>query len=408
MKILIVTQYFHPENFRINDLAIEFQRRGHKITVLTGVPNYPDGIFYNGYGILKKNRETLKGIKIYRAPVIPRGSGSTFGLALNYFSFVIGGIFTALFLLAHKLDIIFVYEPSPITVGIPAIFIKKIKKIPICFWVLDLWPESVVSAGNLKSGLIPRMLNPIVKFIYKHSDKILVSSNGFIKSIEDKGVSRKKIECFPQWAEPLFKPVKSEKYLLGKIPKESFKIMFAGNIGEAQDFPSILEAAKILKHDENIHWVILGAGRKEEWVKSKINEYKLENCFHMLGSFPLDDMPKYYARADVMLVSLKKEYIYSLTIPAKVQSYLACSKPILAMVDVESSALVREAKAGLTCGSGDAEGLANNILKLSKYDKEIIINIGLNAYKFYQANFEREMLFQKAENIFDTLVSKVK
>lgn len=175
MNILIVSQYFHPENFRINDFAFEFQKRGHKITVLSGVPDYPDGIFFNGYGIFKKNRETINGIKIYRAPLITRGSGSAIRLALNYLSFVFGGIFTSLYLLKNKFDMIFVFEPSPITVGIPAIFIKKIKRIPICFWVLDLWPESISAASGLKSNVIQNMLNPLVKFIYNNSDLIMVS-----------------------------------------------------------------------------------------------------------------------------------------------------------------------------------------------------------------------------------------
>ena len=188
MNILIVSQYFHPENFRINDFAFEFQKRGHKITVLSGVPDYPDGIFFNGYGIFKKNRETINGIKIYRAPLITRGSGSAIRLALNYLSFVFGGIFTSLYLLKNKFDMIFVFEPSPITVGIPAIFIKKIKRIPICFWVLDLWPESISAASGLKSNVIQNMLNPLVKFIYNNSDLIMVSSRGYINSIIEKNV----------------------------------------------------------------------------------------------------------------------------------------------------------------------------------------------------------------------------
>ena len=307
MKILIVTQYFYPENFRINDFAQEFQSRGHKVTILTGIPNYPGGNYYEGYGVFNKNREIYEGIEIFRSPLIPRGSGSSGGLALNYISFIFGALFTSLFMMKNEFDIVFVFEPSPITVGIPAIFIKKIKKIPLCFWVLDLWPESVVSAGNLKSSFIPRILNPIVRYIYKHSDRILVSSNGFIHSIVDKGISKDKIEFFPQWAEPIFKPMKSNKFLLTGIPEKSFKIMFAGNIGEAQDFPSIIEAARQLRHDQDIQWVVLGGGRREEWVKSKIKEYELENCFHLLGSFPLGKMPEFYAYADAMLFSLKDE-----------------------------------------------------------------------------------------------------
>ena len=408
MNILIVTPHFHPENFRINDFAEEFVKRGHGVTVLTAIPDYPDGKFYDGYGLFKRARESRNGVKIYRAPLIPRGSGSNVRLALNYISFVVGAIFTSLFLLKNKLDIIFVFEPSPITVGIPAIFLKKIKKIPLCFWVLDLWPESVVSAGNLKSSFIPRILNPIVRYIYKHSDRILVSSNGFMNSIVDKGVRKDKIEFFPQWAEPIFKPIKSTKYLLGDIPENSFKIMFAGNIGEAQDFPSILEAAKILKNITNIQWIILGGGRRESWVKTKIDEYGLEKCFHMLGSFPLEKMPEFYAHADAMLVSLKENYIFSITIPAKVQTYLACGKPVLAMINGEGGKVVLDANAGLVCPAERPDRLVENILEMNKLGVEDISKMGKNARKYYEENFERSFLFKKIENTFKTMCLSTK
>ena len=408
MNILIVTPHFYPENFRINDFAVEFQQRGHSITVLTAVPDYPTGKYYKGYGILKKCREIYKGIKIYRSPLIPRGSGSNLRLALNYISYVIGAVFTSLFLLKKKIDIIFVFEPSPITVGLPAIFIKKMKKIPICFWVLDLWPESVASAGNLKSGLIPSILNPIVKYIYKQSDRILVSSKGFINSIEEKGISKVKIQFFPQWAEPLFKPIKSNNYLLGKIPQNSFKIMFAGNIGEAQDFPAILNAAKVLADKKNIHWIILGNGSNIGWVKEKINEYGLKDNFHLLGSFPLEKMPEFYSNADAMLFSLKDEYIFSITIPAKVQSYLACGKPVLAMVNGEAAKIINENNAGFTCNAGDYESLAKNVVALSQLELSDIERISTNALHCYRTNFDREMLFERAEKIFFSMIAEIK
>ena len=403
MNILIVTPHFHPENSRINDFALEFQKRGHNITVLTAIPDYPGGKYYDGYGIFKKNREVSNSINIYRAPLIPRGSGSNIRLALNYISFIFGALFTSLFMMKNEFDIVFVFEPSPITVGIPAIFIKKIKKIPLCFWVLDLWPESVVSAGNLKSSFIPRILNPIVRYIYKHSDRILVSSNGFMNSIVDKGISKDKIEFFPQWAEPIFKPMKSNKFLLTGVPEKSFKIMFAGNIGEAQDFPSIIEAARQLRHDQDIQWVVLGGGRREEWVKSKIKEYELENSFHLLGSFPLEKMPEFYANADAMLFSLKDEYIFSITIPAKVQSYLACGKPILAMVNGEGGKVVVDAKAGFSCAAESPHELVQNILKMKTMREKDLSEMGENARKYYDDNFERSYLFDKAENIFRTM-----
>ncbi len=403
MNILIVTQYFYPENFRINDFAREFHIRGHKVTILTGVPNYPSGNYFPGYGVFKKNREIYEGIEIFRSPLIPRGSGSSLRLALNYISFIFGSIFTSLFLLNKKFDIIFVFEPSPITVCLPAIFIKKIKNIPICFWVLDLWPESVVSAGNLKTKIIPSILNPLVKFIYTNSDKILVSSKGFINSIVEKGINKNKVDFFPQWAESIFKPVNSDKNNLDFIPENSFKIMFAGNIGEAQDFPSIIEAALILKVKKNIHWVILGGGRKEDWVKSEIKKNGLENCFHIMGNYPLEKMPEFYAQADCMLFSLKKEYIFSITIPAKVQTYLACAKPVLAMIDGEASKIIDDAQAGLTCPSERPELLAENIKKLSSLGQNELDKLGQNALNYYNIEFERTMLMDRMESIFNKM-----
>ena len=401
MNILIVTPHFYPENFRINDFAVEFQKKGHNITVLTGIPDYPAGKYFDGYGLFKRSRETYQDINIYRAPRIPRGSGSNLRLSLNYISFVFGAVFKSLFFLRAKIDIIFVLGISPVTVCLPAIFFKKIRKIPLCFWVLDLWPESVVSAGNLKSSLIPTMLNPVVKFIYKHSDRILVSSKGFISSIENKGVDREKIEFFPQWAEPIFTPIKSGEYLLGDIPENSFKIMFAGNIGDAQDFSSILEAANRLKYDKSIHWVILGGGRKEAWVRTKIIEYELEECFHLLGSYPLEKMPGFYYNADVMLFSLKDEYIFSITIPAKVQSYLACGKPILSMINGEGGSIIEDANAGLSCPAGSPDALAKNVLEMKAMESSQIATLGANARKYYEDNFERSRLFKQAEVIFE-------
>jgi colanic acid biosynthesis glycosyl transferase WcaI len=398
LKILIVTQYFFPENFRINDFAREFQNRGHTITILTGIPNYPGGRYFDGYGVFKKKQENYFGVEIYRSPLIPRGSGSSIRLVLNYLSFVIGSIWTSHYLLKKQFDVIFVHEPSPITVCLPAIFIKKIKKIPICLWVLDLWPESVVSAGNLKTGLIPIILNPLVKYIYRKSDKILVSSRGFINSIKEKGVNENKIDFFPQWAEPIFIPMKSKKYLLKGVPENSFKIMFAGNIGEAQDFSSILETANQLKHDKSIQWVILGGGRKVEWVRSKIKEYNLEKCFHLLGGYTLEEMPEFYSNADVMLFSLKDEYIFSLTIPAKVQSYLACGKPILAMVNGEGGKVVVDAKAGYSCAAESPHELGENIIKMKNMGEKKLSEMGENARKYYDDNFERSYLFEKMEN----------
>ena len=405
MKILIVTPYFHPENFRINDFAHGFRDKGHNISVLTPIPNYPDGKYFNGYGLYRKTRENIDGIHVFRSPLIPRGSGSNLMLGLSWISSIFGNVFTSIFLLKYKFDLIFVFGPSPFTICLPAIFIKKIKKIPIIFWVLDLWPESVISAGNLNSGIIPKMLDPIVKFIYTHSDSILVSSKGFINTIVEKGIKRNKIQFFPQWAEPVFRPISTSDKKLPDIPKNSFVIMFAGNIGESQDFDSIIKAAYKLSEHKTIHWVILGSGRKESWVKNEINKLNIEDIFHLMGRYPLEDMPEYYSLADVMLISLKSEYIFSLTIPAKLQSYLSCGKPILAMLDGEAPKIIEEANAGLVCNSGNADQLAINILKMSTMKKHNISQMSKNSLNLYNRMFSREKLLNQAEQIFYKMVN---
>lgn len=403
MNILIVTPHYYPENFRINDLVKELKNKSHNITVLTAIPDYPAGKYYSGYGLFKKNREVLEGVSIYRAPIIARGSGTKLRLFLNYFSLIFGSLFTSLFLLNRNFDVIFVFAPSPITIAIPAIIIKKIKNILLCLWVQDLWPESVSASGKLKSNIIPRLLNPLVKFIYKNSNKILVPSNGYKLSIKKKGISESKISFLPNWAEKIYKVIKNSEKKLDFIPNNSFKIMFAGNIGFAQDFPSILNAAKILKN-ENIHWLILGNGSKVQWVKKRIQNYELMDCFHMLGTYPVNEMPQFFSLADAMLFSLIDEDIFSLTIPSKVQSYLACGKPILGMINGEGSDLINNSNAGLTCPAGDSRGLSENILKMSNMSSDEINKIGNNSYNYYKKHFDRKMLINKVENILSDLI----
>ena len=283
LSILVITPYYFPENFKINDLTQGLKLKGHEISVLTPIPNYPKGDFFEGYTLFKKRYEVFNGEKIYRVPVIPRKNGNNIRLALNYISFVIFSFLPIIKIIKNNYDLIFVYAPSPATVGLPGIFLKKFFKIPLIYWVHDLWPESVIFAGNLKYNLIPKILLPVIKFIYRNSDKILVSSPGFIDSIIEKGINKKKIIYFPQWAENIFKPLRKTDVKLGKDLKNKFIIMFAGNIGEAQDFDSILKAADLVKNNENIKFVILGSGRKETWVKNKIKEMKIGKNIRMLG-----------------------------------------------------------------------------------------------------------------------------
>ncbi len=398
MRILIVTQYFWPESFRINDLCLALKERGHEVEVLTGKPNYPQGKFSKGYSFWNKRTEYWNGIKIYRSPLVPRGKGKGIQLFVNYFSFAFFSSIRMLFI-KQKFDRIFVYEPSPITVGLPGIVAKFKSKAPMYFWVQDLWPESISAAGGVKNKYVLGILNWLTKLIYNNSKKILVQSKAFIPYILNQNIDSSKLIYYPNSTESYYNVTKATVDKLNLLPS-GIRLMFAGNIGESQSFDTLLGAAVILKRENvHVHWVILGEGRMKEYVLSKIIELKLADNFHLLGSFPSTEMPSFFSCADALLVSLKKDPIFSYTIPSKIQSYLACGKPIITSLDGEGSRIIEEANAGFTSPSENPIELANTIkrfLSLTKDEQEML---GINARKYFDKEFERELLVDKLEEI---------
>lgn len=401
MNILIISQYFYPENFRINDLAEALLERGHQVTVLTGYPNYPSGRVYEGYGLFRAPQKNWRGIEIVRAPLIARGRGGGIRLALNYLSFALAASLISVLRLSRKFDVIFVHEPSPITVGIPAIVMKKITGAPILFWVLDLWPESVAAASNVRSPWVIRQLSRLTCWIYRHCDRVLVQSREFIPHTRKMGVDDARIRYFPSWAERLYGPVE----LPPPVPLPvGFRIMFAGNVGVAQDFPAILSAAERIRHREDIHWVIIGDGRLSAWLQEEVVQRRLHKTVHLLGRYPLETMPAFFAHADALLVSLKAEKIFAQTIPGKLQSYLACGRPILAMLDGEGAKIIEEAGAGLVCPAGNADVLAAKVLQLADMEAVHRSDMGRRGYAYFLAEFERDMLVSRLEKWMAELV----
>lgn len=398
MRILVISQYFYPENFKINDLVFSLKERGHDITVLTGKPNYSKTTFFDGYGWNSPGFEFIKDIAVYRANLFSRKNGGALRLFLNYFSFA----FLASFKLRNisgPFDAIFVYEPSPITVGIPAVFAKRRFKAPIYFWAQDLWPESLVAAGGIKNKPILGFFNALTKWIYKHSKKVLIQSNGFREYILKQGVPNEKILFYPNPTEDFYKPLKGVKEYQEFFKKENFNIIFAGNIGEAQSFETIIKAISNIK-DLAVQVIVLGDGRFKEKAVDLIKEKGLEAHFNFLGSFPPTEMPKFFSHADALLVSLKKDRIFSLTIPAKVQSYLACGKPIIASIDGEGARIVQEAQCGVTAAAENALALSKAIKDLMGLDQKTRLEMGKNARAYYDKEFDRELLLERLEQIF--------
>lgn len=400
MKILIISQYFWPENFKINDVALGLAERGNEITILTGKPNYPKGDFFNGYDFFNNNKEKWNKITIHRSPLIPRGNGSGLRLFLNYLSFA---FFASLkvFFLKNKFEKIFVYEPSPMTVGIPAVVAKYKFKIPIIFWVQDLWPESISAAGGIKNKTLISLVNFLTKFIYDNCEKILVQSRSFIPYIIEQGVNSKKIVYHANSTEKFYKPLPVNKSILGLLPKGK-KIMFAGMLGESQSFDTLLKAALILKQkNKKINWIILGDGRMKKYILDQVKKLNLQDNFILLGSFPSDDMPKFFSCADALLVSLKKSPIFSLTIPNKIQSYLACGKPIIASIDGEGGDIIRDSKSGFVSDAEDSIALAKNIELFLNLSKKELYEMSHNSLNYFRSEFEREKQLDKLLGILN-------
>ena len=397
MKILFVCQYFYPEVFRGNDIAFHWSEEGYDVHVVTGIPNYPDGVFHQGYGFFKKRHEVVNGVKVTRLPIIPRGNNKIM-LMLNYFSYlIVAWVYMLFHALFHKYDRVFVQQLSPVMMSAPGVLYKRIRKVPLYTWVLDLWPESLTAAGGIKNKHILAFFRHYVKSQYKHSDKILTSSRSFEKSILGYGDYKDKIVFFPQWSDggrgDLVEPKETPS-----IP-DGFKLMFAGAVGEAHGFECTMQAALLTKEHKDIKWIIVGDGRKLDWVKQFINDNGLEETVFTLGRFPSETMPWFFKQADVMLVTLNDDPLFKLYAPAKISSYMAAAKPIVAVLNGEGAEVICEAQCGWSLPAGDAEGFAKLAIELSQIDKAVLEEKGKNALEYYNGHYIKEDCLKRLDEI---------
>ena len=398
MKLLVISQYFWPENFRINDLVQELVKRDHDVTVLTGQPNYPDGKIFADFKARPNDFAEYAGARIVRVPLIPRGDGRGLQLALNYFSFAVSAaVLGAWKLRKTPFDKIFVFEPSPITVGVPAAVLRWLRRIPVAFWVLDLWPETLEAVGVVKSRWLLRLTGVLVSWIYNRCDLILAQSKSFIPQIVRYCRYPDRIVYFASWAEAVYDLDEVER--APEVPDQpgAFNIVFAGNIGEAQDFPAIVTAAEKLSDERSIRWIIVGDGRMAAWLREEIDRRKLQSSVLMVGRYPIERMPSFYRHADALLMSLKPDPIFSMTIPGKLQSYLAAGIPVLAMIDGEGARLINEAGAGLACAAGDSEGLAREAKKLAAMTQGEREAMGRKGRDISVTEFDRDTQIDKLE-----------
>ena len=414
MRILVISQYFWPETFRVNDVVEYLRKNNHHVDVLTGVPNYPEGKLFDEYKLDKKKFNNYYGASIFRVPVFLRRDGSKIFLFLNYISFVLSSIIFGFFLLRKKnYDLVFSFATSPLTSSLSAIFFSKIKSCKSFIWVLDLWPDILLELKIIKNVFLYKSISLISRFIYKNFDYILSQSKSFQERISYYNNNNNNNIFFPAWSEN----IKENKNNITKYDNDkSFKIVFTGNVGEAQNFDKVLEAARILKNHDDIKWIIVGSGRELEKIK-KIAEVESISNFILEGKISLQDINYYHSVADVLFISLKSGKAISSTIPGKLQTYLEANKFILGMIDGESKKIIQDSGMGCCVDPDSPVDLAKKILYL-KNNPDIIkkINNSTQGREYLDKNFNKDFIlngliknFNEAYNSLEkfTLVKNV-
>lgn len=397
MKILIVSQHFYPETFRINDIAFSFSKLGHEVTVLTGLPNYPSGTMPNEYKWFKKRNEVISNVHVIRTSIFSRKS-SLFNMALNYVSFGINASIKSLFF-NKTFDVIFSFQTSPISMVLPAIAVKYKQKIPLFIHCLDQWPISVTTGPINDKSILYKFLFHLSKWIYNQADIITLSSKSFkeyftntLKIKETKGLI-----YWPSYAEDIYQ-------VKNILKKDTFDLVFAGNIGPAQNVEMIVHAAHLLTKYSDIQLHIVGDGLSLEICKQIASDYGLNNIT-FYGHHSVNEMPKFFEMADAFLITMVDNEVVNKTLPAKVQSYLLAGKPIIGAINGEVRDVIEEANCGLVCDSDDLDKFIENIL-ISKNNPDLRKVWSYNAYKYYETHFDKTKLINQILELFKNQIER--
>lgn len=399
-KILVISQYYYPEPFRVTDICEDLVKRGYEVTVLTGIPNYPEGRYYKGYGLRKKREEIKNGVKIIRIPIIPRGK-NPIQLLMNYYSYVVSG---KRWVRHTKLsfDSVFIFQLSPVFQAEVGTLYGKKRNVPVTIYVQDLWPESVEVVAGMKNKAIIGYINRRVDRIYKSCTNILATSPSFKEKLDERKstkdeTGKSKVVYWPQYPESFYIPYKPID-IPEDFPKDKkFKLTFTGNIGYAQGLDILPKLFKELSvRGKECDFVIIGDGRYKEAFKKEIQEAGAEDSFYLLGRKPATDIPAYLGVSDAAFISFSDNSLFNRTIPAKLQTYLACGKPILAAVKGETGNIIAQAECGLCSNAGDVKGLADNFCKLLESD---LAMMGVNATRYAKDHFNKNELMDRLETI---------
>lgn len=402
MKVLVLSQYFWPETFRITEVVQSLCDLGHEVTVLTGQPNYPDGVIQPTYSATSLRTQIHDGLTIHRVPLAPRGRGSALRLVLNYLSFIVSSaVFGSWLLRGQRFDAILVYAPSPILQAIPAIWLARLKGARLATWVQDLWPESLSATGFVHNPTILKGVSAVVRWIYRKNDLLLVPSQAFVEPVV-RMAGRTPVVYHPNPGEVAFSAaVTDQPFPLQLEP--GFNVVFAGNLGTVQALDTVLAAAQLLRDEQDVRFVLVGSGSRSEWLQQEIRRLGLDNI-SLPGRFPPSHMPGILSQASALLVSLVRDPIMSQTVPSKVQAYLAAGRPIVAALDGEGARVVMEAGAGVACPAEAAQALADAVLQLRDALPQERQRMAQCGRSYYEQHFEPKLLAKRLAAILSGMV----
>lgn len=400
-RILLVTQYFYPENFKSNDIAFELVKLGYDVDALVSIPNYPQGKYYTGYGITSKRFEKINGVRVLRVFQTPRGKKATgFCLLLNYvtYAFFASAWAFIIYIFKRKYSSIIVFQNSPITQAVPAILLGNLSNTPVYIWIQDLWPEALVSGGNINNKHIVSIVDKFSKWVYNNSNRILVSSKLFANAIAIKGNYEKKLLYFPNWCDDFLKKSIID---LPNFPS-GFIITLAGNLGVSQDLESIVKLAIELMDLEDVKIVLLGDGSKKKWIEKEIERLKLHNNLYCLGMFPYEMMPSFYRKSNAMLLTLNSKFQdLKMVVPSRLQSYMSAARPVLGMIEGGAADIINEANCGYVVNGSDYLALAKIIKEIILTDRQSFERLGLNGRKYYEMHFQKDNCIKQLCNIIE-------
>ena len=399
MRILILSQFYDPEPITFpHELAVGLKERGHEVSAITAIPNYPRDDFYPGYRVRPWLKEVRDGIAVLRLPLVPDHSRSSKRRILNYASFMATSSIIAPWA-SGKFDVMYVWHP-PLTLGVTAWIIRLTRHIPFVYGVHDLWPEAVAVTGIANNQMLFKTLRKLENFVYKRASAITVISPGYKRNLIGKGVHPDKVHVLTDWADDaIYRPVPADHALAEESNMAGrFNVLFGGNMGPAQALETVIYAAKRLSHQKKIQFVFAGDGMDKPRLEALAHSQGLTNI-NFLGRQPAEKMPQLYALADVLLAHFKKNPLFEISVPSKLFAYFACQRPVLMASDGDAAQIVNQAGAGISCEAENPDALAETVLKLYNMSPDQRGQMGVRGRQAFLDQYSKDILVRKHEEI---------